>query len=190
PAPARDGDPDGVRVPGRAGAQTAGGRRSFVGAHGRSRARGARRMGAAVGLELHVRASIEPRPLWPRPGAIPQTAVRRRPRGGGEGGGRALRGDRRAGGRGAGGRGPLAATAKSGRLAAESATSPATGAEVGAGSPYAPADGQGHREADPPALSDLLPDGQPTAGVGARDQAGGGGLQLDERGRVRAPLLR
>ena len=54
----------------------------------------------------------------------------------------------------------------------------------------APGNGEGHREADPPALADLVPDGEPPPGVGARDQARGRGLQLDERGRVRAPLLR
>src|SRR4051795_11704864 len=50
--------------------------------------------------------------------------------------------------------------------------------------------GQGPPEADPPAIPDLAPPGQPTTRVGARDQAGGRGLQLDERGRLRAPLLR
>ena len=55
---------------------------------------------------------------------------------------------------------------------------------------YPRCDGQGHREADPPALPDLVPDGESPPGVGARDQARGRGLQLDERGRVRAPLLR
>ena len=50
--------------------------------------------------------------------------------------------------------------------------------------------GQGHREANPPALADLVPDGESPTGLGARDQARGRGLQLDERGRVRAPLLR
>ena len=53
-----------------------------------------------------------------------------------------------------------------------------------------PGHGEGHREADPPALPDLVPDGEPAAGLGARDQARGRGLQLDERGRLRAPLLR
>ena len=52
------------------------------------------------------------------------------------------------------------------------------------------ADGEGHRKADPSALADLVPDGEPPARVGARDQAGGRGLLLDERGRLRAPLLR
>ena len=50
--------------------------------------------------------------------------------------------------------------------------------------------GQGHREADPSALADLVPDGEPPTGLGARDQAGGRGLLLDERGCVRAPFLR
>ena len=50
--------------------------------------------------------------------------------------------------------------------------------------------GQGHREADPPALADLLPDGPGEADLGARDQARGGGVQRHERRRLRAPLLR
>src|ERR1700709_893446 len=50
--------------------------------------------------------------------------------------------------------------------------------------------GEGHREADSPALVDLVPDGPRQACVGARDQAGGGGVQRHERGRVRAALLR
>ncbi len=52
------------------------------------------------------------------------------------------------------------------------------------------ADGQGHREADPPALPDLLPDGGAPAGHRARHQAGRRGLQRNERGRLRAALLR
>ncbi len=52
------------------------------------------------------------------------------------------------------------------------------------------ADGEGHREADPPALADLLPDGRAPAGHGARHQARRRGLQRHERGRVRAALLR
>src|SRR4029079_12896238 len=50
--------------------------------------------------------------------------------------------------------------------------------------------GEGHREADPPALSDLVSDGAGEAGFGPRDQARGGGLQQHERRRVRASLLR
>ena len=50
--------------------------------------------------------------------------------------------------------------------------------------------GEGHREADPPALADLVPDGRAAAGLGARDQARGRGLQRHERRRLRAPLLR
>ena len=50
--------------------------------------------------------------------------------------------------------------------------------------------GEGHREADPPALADLVPDGPGQAGFGARDQARGGGVQRHERRRVRAALLR
>ena len=38
-------------------------------------------------------------------------------------------------------------------------------------------DGEGHREADPPALADLVPDGRAPAGHGARDPAGRRGLQ-------------
>ena len=51
-------------------------------------------------------------------------------------------------------------------------------------------DGEGHREADPSALADLVPDGGAAPGHGARDQAGGRGVLRDERRRVRAPLLR
>ena len=50
--------------------------------------------------------------------------------------------------------------------------------------------GQGHREADPSALADLVPDGRAAVGHGTRDQAGGRGLLGHERRRVRAPLLR
>ena len=50
--------------------------------------------------------------------------------------------------------------------------------------------GKGHREADPPALADLLPDGAGQAGLGPGDQARGRGLQRHERRRLRAPLLR
>src|SRR5688500_13193108 len=56
--------------------------------------------------------------------------------------------------------------------------------------PISSGDGQGHREADPTALPDLVLDGQPAPGLGAGDQARGRGIQLNERGRVRAPLLR
>ena len=52
------------------------------------------------------------------------------------------------------------------------------------------ADGQGHGEADPPAVADLLPDGRAAPGDRAGDPARRRGLQRDERGRVRAPLLR
>src|SRR3954447_15514965 len=55
---------------------------------------------------------------------------------------------------------------------------------------YPAARGEGHREADSPALVDLVPDGPRQAGFGARDQAGGGGVQRHERRRVRAALLR
>ncbi len=48
-----------------------------------------------------------------------------------------------------------------------------------------PVHGKGHREADPPAVADLLPDGRAQAGHGAGDPARRGGLQRDERGRVR-----
>src|ERR1039458_9295583 len=51
-------------------------------------------------------------------------------------------------------------------------------------------DGKGHREADPPAVADLIPDGRAPAGHGSRDSARRGGLQRDERGRVRSALLR
>ncbi len=49
--------------------------------------------------------------------------------------------------------------------------------------------GEGHREADSAALADLVPDGQRAPGFGARDQARGRGLQLDERRCVRASVL-
>ena len=51
-------------------------------------------------------------------------------------------------------------------------------------------DGKGHREADPPVVADLLPDGRAQAGHGAGDQTRRGGLQRHERRRVRAALLR
>src|SRR5215213_11118102 len=50
--------------------------------------------------------------------------------------------------------------------------------------------GEGHREADSPALSDLVPDGAGQTGFGSGDQARGRGLQRHERRRLRAPLLR
>src|SRR3954471_24288149 len=50
--------------------------------------------------------------------------------------------------------------------------------------------GEGHREADSPAFSDLVPDGAGQAGFGPGDQARGRGLQRHERRRLRAPLLR
>ena len=50
--------------------------------------------------------------------------------------------------------------------------------------------GQGHREAHPSAVADLVPDGGATARLGARDQAGRRGLQRDERRRLRASFLR
>src|SRR5947209_14842546 len=53
-----------------------------------------------------------------------------------------------------------------------------------------PWDGEGHREADSPALADLISDGGTAARHGQRDQERGGGVQRDERGRIRAPVLR
>src|SRR3981189_2283732 len=50
--------------------------------------------------------------------------------------------------------------------------------------------GEGHREAHPAALAHLVPHGRAAAGHGARDPAGRGGLQRDERGRLRPALLR
>ena len=50
--------------------------------------------------------------------------------------------------------------------------------------------GEGHREADPPAVADLLPDGRAAAGDGDGDPARRRGLLGHDRGRVRAPLLR
>ena len=55
---------------------------------------------------------------------------------------------------------------------------------------YRVAHGEGHREAHPPALADLVPHGRAAARDGARDPARRRGLQRDERGRVRPPLLR
>src|SRR5215203_6706837 len=52
-----------------------------------------------------------------------------------------------------------------------------------------PSSGEGHREANSPALVDLVPDGSGEAGFGPRDQARGGGLQRHERRRFRAPFL-
>ncbi len=51
-------------------------------------------------------------------------------------------------------------------------------------------DGQGHREAHPAAVADLVPDGGAAARLRARDQAGRRGLLADERRGLRAPLLR
>ena len=51
-------------------------------------------------------------------------------------------------------------------------------------------DGEGHREAHPAALADLVPHGRAPARDGTRDPARRRGLQRDERGRVRAALLR
>src|SRR5215510_14154758 len=50
--------------------------------------------------------------------------------------------------------------------------------------------GEGHGEADPPALSDLVPDGPGEDGVGPGDQARGRGLQRHERQRLRPAVLR
>ena len=52
------------------------------------------------------------------------------------------------------------------------------------------ADGQGHREADPPAVVDRLPDGGAPSGHRPGDPRQRRGLQRDERGCLRAPLLR
>ena len=52
------------------------------------------------------------------------------------------------------------------------------------------AHGEGHREAHPPALADLVPDGRAPAGHRAGDPPRRRGLQRDERGRLRAALLR
>ena len=50
--------------------------------------------------------------------------------------------------------------------------------------------GEGHREAHPAAVADLVPDGGAQAGDRARDQAGRRGLLADERRGLRAALLR
>ena len=50
--------------------------------------------------------------------------------------------------------------------------------------------GQGHRKADPSAVAHLVPDGRAASGHRSGDPARRRGLQRDERGRVRAPLLR
>jgi 3'-5' exoribonuclease len=51
-------------------------------------------------------------------------------------------------------------------------------------------DGQGHREADPPAVADLLPDGGAAAGHRSGDPPRCRGVLGDERGCLRAALLR
>ena len=51
-------------------------------------------------------------------------------------------------------------------------------------------DGEGHREAHPAALADLLPDGRAPPGHGPGDPPRRRGLLRDERGRLRAALLR
>ena len=56
--------------------------------------------------------------------------------------------------------------------------------------PYRVPDGQGHGEAHPPALPDLVSHGGAPAGDRTGDPARRRGLQRDERGRLRAPLLR
>ena len=50
--------------------------------------------------------------------------------------------------------------------------------------------GEGHREAHPAAVADLVPDGRAPPGHRAGDPPRRRGLQRHERGRVRAPLLR
>ena len=55
---------------------------------------------------------------------------------------------------------------------------------------YPRARGQGHREAHPAAVADLVPDGGAPAGLRARDQAGRRGLLEHERRGLRAALLR
>ena len=50
--------------------------------------------------------------------------------------------------------------------------------------------GEGHREADPAAVADLVPDGGAAARHRDRDPARRRGLLRHDRGRVRAPLLR
>ena len=55
---------------------------------------------------------------------------------------------------------------------------------------YSRGRGEGHREADPTALADLLSDGGAATRHGNRDPAGRRGLLGHDRGRVRPPLLR
>ena len=55
---------------------------------------------------------------------------------------------------------------------------------------YSRGRGEGHREADPTALADLLSDGGAATRHGNGDPAGRRGLLGHDRGRVRAPLLR
>ena len=55
---------------------------------------------------------------------------------------------------------------------------------------YSRGRGEGHREADPAALADLVSDGGAATRHGDRDPAGRRGLLGHDRGRVRAPLLR
>ena len=73
--------------------------------------------------------------------------------------------------------------AKSGPYQPRSVRRPANG-------PYRVAHGQGHGEAHPPALPDLVSHGGAPAGDRAGDPPRRRGLQRDERGRLRAPLLR
>src|SRR5262245_8760250 len=49
--------------------------------------------------------------------------------------------------------------------------------------------GEGHREAHPAAVADLVPDGGAETGDRARDQAGRRGLLADERRGLRAAVL-
>src|SRR3954451_12073094 len=67
--------------------------------------------------------------------------------------------------------------------------------DVGGPMPLAPfyrasTNGEGHREAHPPALADLVPDGRAAPRHGPRDPARRRGLQRHERGRLRPTVLR
>ena len=70
------------------------------------------------------------------------------------------------------------------------ANAPAIGSAGARRGPYRVPDGQGHGEAHPPALPDFVPHGRAPAGDRAGDPPRRRGLQRDERGRLRAALLR
>ena len=84
---------------------------------------------------------------------------------------------------------PRIAPATSATLRKKRPDAPAIG-PPGLSGPYRVPDGQGHGEAHSPALPDLVPHGRAAPGDRAGDPPRRRGLQRDERGRVRAALLR